>query len=209
MVKKLKPLLVQKELENKHIYIFTPREFKQIFDVTLRATQEFIKDHGRGELFIKLRNGLYGLFSRLPSEFEIANKLYQPSYISLDTALSHHHMIPEIIYGTTSVTTKATREFIANNIRYSYQKIKKQAFTGYQPEKIRGETILMAEPEKALADYLYFIDLKQRGLHYERLDLGKIKKSKLQNYIKLFKRPNMYKLLEEVYAQFRKPKRIY
>lgn len=209
MVKKLKPLLVQKELEKKHIYIFTPQEFKQIFDVTLRAVQEFVKDHSRGELFIKLRNGLYGLVSHLPSESEIANKLYQPSYISLDTALSYHHMIPETIYGTTSVTTKATREFIADNIRYSYQKIKKQAFTGYRLEKIRGEAILMAEPEKALADYLYFIDLKQRGLHYERLDLGKIKKSRLQNYIKLFNRPKMYKLLEEIYAEYRKPKRIY
>lgn len=209
MVKKLKPLLVQRELETKHIYIFTPKEFKQIFDVTLRAAQEFIKDHSRGELFTKLKNGLYGLVSRLPSEYEIANKVYQPSYISLDTALSYYHMIPEVIYAMTSVTPKLTREFVTNHIQYSYQKIKKRAFTGYQSQKMKGATILIAEPEKALADYLYFIDLKQRGLHYERLDLRKVKKSKLSQYIKLFERPTMRKLVEEVYAQFRKPQRIY
>ncbi|EKE20586.1 MAG: hypothetical protein ACD_7C00520G0001, partial [uncultured bacterium] len=105
--------------------------------------------------------------------------------------------------------SQATREFEVNNILYTYQKIKKENFGGYRPQNIAGYTILMAEPEKALADYLYFVDLKKRGLYYERLDLKKIKKGKLIKYVKLFKRPSMNKLVTQIYAEFRKPKRIY
>jgi len=67
----------------------------------------------------------------------------------------------------------------------------------------------MAEPEKALADYLYFVALKKRGLHYERLDLKKIKKTNLLSYIKLFQKPKMVELVEKIYTEFKKPKRIY
>ena len=70
-------------------------------------------------------------------------------------------------------------------------------------------TILMAEPEKALADYLYFVVLKRRSLHYERLDLKKINKANLLKHIKLFKQPQMNKLVKEIYAESKFPKRIY
>jgi hypothetical protein len=90
-----------------------------------------------------------------------------------------------------------------------YHKIKKDAYRGYKAMKYLGNTVLIAEPEKALADYLYFVVLKKRGLHYERLNLNKIKKANLLAYIKLFKQPEMIKLVKRIYAEFRKPKRIY
>ena len=143
------------------------------------------------------------------NHYLIANRLYEPSYISFDAALSFYGIIPETIYAVTSATTKATREFKADNIRFVYHKLKKEAYAGYKAIKHLDNTILMAEPEKALADYLYFVALKKRGLHYERLDLKKIKKTDLLSYVKLFKRPEMIKLVEKIYAEFKKPKRIY
>jgi len=209
MQRKLKPYNIVKKLKEKKISIFTPLEFKRVFNVSSYAVQWFIKTHTKKGLFVKLRSGLYILADYPPNHYLIANRLYEPSYISLDAALSFYEIIPETIYTITSVTTKTTREFKAGNIRFVYHKIKKAAFTGYRLIKYLDNTILIAEPEKALADYLYFVALKKRSLHYERLDLNKIKKTRLLNHVKLFKQPKMIKLVKKIYAEFRKPKRIY
>jgi len=209
MTRKLSPIKVQRELIERGILMFSPLEFQRIFDVSKSASNFFINFHLKKGFFAKIRNGLYMLADYPVNHYSIANRLYEPSYISFDTALSFHGIIPETIYALTSATTKITREFKADNIRFVYHKLKKEAYAGYKAIKHLDNTILMAEPEKALADYLYFVDLKKRGLHYERLDLKKIKKANLLSYVKLFKRPEMIKLVEKIYAEFKKPKRIY
>ena len=209
MIKKLSPIKVQRKLIEKNISMFSPLEFRRIFNVTKSAANFFINYHLKKGFFIKIRNGLYMLADYPANHYLIANRLYEPSYISFDAALSFYGIIPETIYAVTSATTKATREFEADNIRFVYHKLKKEAYAGYKAIKHLDNTILMAEPEKALADYLYFVALKKRGLHYERLDLKKIKKTNLLSYIKLFKRPKMVELVEKIYVEFRKPKRIY
>ena len=138
----------------------------------------------------------------------IANKLYQPSYISLEKALSYYNIIPETVYSITSVTAKSTREFETPRATFSYQTIKPEAYTGYNARNIDGFIVLFAQAEKALADYLYFVDLKKVSLN-DRLMLKNIKRSKLTSYVRLFKRQGMLKLIDEIYAQYRKPRRIY
>ena len=209
MSKKLSPIKVQRELIKRGILMFSPLEFRRIFGVTKSAANFFINFHLKKGFFVKIRNGLYMLADHPADHYLIANRLYEPSYISFDAALSFYGIIPETIYAVTSATTKATREFKADNIRFVYHKLKKEAYTGYKAIKYLNSTILIAEPEKALADYLYFVALKKRGLHYERLDLKKIKKADLLFYVKLFKRPEMIKLVEKIYVEFKKPKRIY
>ncbi len=209
MHRKLRPLKVVRELRDKKITLFTPLEFKRVFGVSNYAVQWFIKTHTKKGVFVKIRRGLYMLADYPVDYYLIANRLYQPSYISFDAALSFYGIIPETVYTITSATTKTTREFEADNIRFVYHKIKKEAYTGYKSMKYLDSTILMAEPEKALADYLYFVAIGKRGLHYERLDLKKIKKTDLLRHIKMFKLPRMIKLVKEIYAEFRKPKRIY
>ena len=41
----------------------------------------------------------------------VANKIYSPSYISLETALSYYGLIPESVYALTSVSTRKTISF--------------------------------------------------------------------------------------------------
>jgi predicted transcriptional regulator of viral defense system len=143
-----------------------------------------------------------------PSNYFVANKLYQPSYISLEKALSHYGIIPETVYTTTSVTTKIPREFNTPLGIFGYQRIKKDAFTGYSLKELNGEKALIAEPEKALADYLNFVYLKRVSLN-DRLELKDIKKSELINSVKLFKRKSMLKLIDQIYAEYKKPREIY
>ncbi|MDO9528910.1 MAG: hypothetical protein Q7J27_07110 [Syntrophales bacterium] len=196
MERKLKPIYVQQALQAKGVQLFSPSEFQRVFDVSLRATQEFIKDHC-DDLFLKIRNGLYALRDDQPQEEVIANRLYAPSYISFEYALNRYDIIPEIVYAVTSATTRITREFVVNNKSFAYSHIKKQAYRGYKTEKIEGVTVLIAEPEKALADYLYFVDLKRKTLN-ERLNVRKLKKKVIMEYTRLFGRESLIKLVREI-----------
>ena len=189
MERKLKPIFVQQNLQEKGVGLFSPLEFQRIFSVSLRASQEFIKDH-TSDIFLKLKNGLYALRSDPPKEEVIANRLYAPSYSSFEYAMARYGLIPESVYAVTSATTRITREFIVNHKSFEYSRIKKQAYRGYKAQKAEGMTILIAEPEKALVDYLYFVDLKLKRLN-ERLNLRKVKKKAAIEYARLFERKSL------------------
>ncbi len=208
MIKKLKPVQVEEKLKSLGISVFTPREFGDIFGVKPNTASVFINRNLTSGLFLKLRNGFYVLKDSNPSLYLIANKLYQPSYVSLEKALAHYGIIPEAVYTITSVTTKPTREFQTPNATYSYQQIKQEAFTGYSPIQLEGSIVLFADPEKALADYLYFVDLKKISLN-DRLNFANINKKKLNQFARLFKRSSLMKLIEQVYVEQRKPRTIH
>jgi predicted transcriptional regulator of viral defense system len=196
MERKLKPIYVQHALAAKGLRLFSPSDFERIFGVSQRAAQEFVKDHC-DDIFLKARNGLYALRIDPPPEEAVANRLYAPSYVSFEYALARYGIIPESVYAVTSATTRTTREFIVSNKSFTYSHIKKQAFRGYRTEKTGGVTVLIAEPEKALVDYLYFVDLKRKVLS-ERLNVRKVKKGAVVEYARLFSRKSLMKLIIEL-----------
>ncbi len=208
MVPKLNRLQVAEKLKFICLTLFTPQEFAGVFEVSANTATSFIKRNVKSGLFIKLRNKFYSLKDAAPPRFFVANKLYEPSYVSLTAALSHYGIIPEGVYATTSITTKAGREFNTPKGVFIYQRIKKEAFTGYSLKFIDNDKVLIADPAKALADYLYFVDLKRVSLN-DRLKLKSIKKSVLLEFVKLFKRPGMLKLVDHIYAEYKKPRTIY
>jgi len=195
-MKSLNVLEVLSGLSRKKMRIFSPEEFRRLFRVTLRATQEFIKDHNR-DLFTKIRNGLYALRSEPPHELEIANRLYEPSYVSLEYALAYYRLIPETVYAVTSVTTKITREFTVQGKNYEYSRIKRSAYTGYRLVKEGQVKMLMAVPEKALVDTCYFIDLRLKSLN-DRLRVNKVNAKEALRYARLFNRESLVKLVREI-----------
>ncbi|MDD2731867.1 MAG: hypothetical protein PHI53_01575 [Candidatus Pacebacteria bacterium] len=208
MIQKLNRINVEKKLKLMGISIFSPIEFRNIFGVSPNTASAFIKRNIKSGLFLKLRSGFYMISDSNPALYLIANKLYEPSYVSLNTALSHYGIIPEVVYAVTSITTKASREFNTPKGSLIYQKIKKEAFTGYGLKLIDNDNVLIAEPEKALADYLYFVDLKKVSLS-DRLELKKIKKDELIKFVKLFKHESMFKLVDQIYAEYKKPRKVY
>lgn len=211
MADKLKRIEVEEKLKGLGVLIFTPPEFAGFLNVPIKTATNFISTNignsGSG-LFLKLRNGLYMVKDAYVSSLFIANKMYEPSYVSLNTALSHYGVIPEVVYATTSVTAKTPREFATPKGNFIYQRIKKKAFTGYGLRLIDRDNVLIAEPEKALADYLYFVDLKRVSLN-DRLELKTIKKSALLEFVKLFERKSLIKLVDHVYVEYKKPRKIY
>lgn len=119
--------------------------------------------------------------------FLIANRIYAPSYISLEMAFWYHGLIPEGVYTVTSVTSRTTRVLHSDIAVFSYRKIKRELFFGYVLLPYRNSNIRMAELEKAILDYLYlntristdrdFYELRiQREILSEKIDVGRFKR---------------------------------
>lgn len=193
----INPLVVHDTLQEKKVTLFTPHEFSRVFKVPARNTRYFLEAYTKRGLLVRLRKGLYVLKEMIPNEEAIANALYQPSYISLEYALSRFGIIPEMPYTITSVTTKITATFTVLGRDFSYQKIKKTAFTGYVPEKVGRHAIFIATPEKALVDYLYFVSLGKKTLN-DRLLIDRLDWKKIKSYGKRYVRPRLDELIAAV-----------
>ena len=112
----------------------------------------------KSEDLISLRRGLYVVGYKMdlpqPEPFLIANHLRGPSYISLESALSHWNLIPERVYEISSVTTKTSKLYKTPVGRFRFQRLTTPYYScGIQNIAYSSkQTILIATPEKALCD---------------------------------------------------------
>ncbi len=104
-----------------------------------------------GEL-IQLRRGLYATRRGL-NPLALAGPIYGPSYISFESALSWHGLIPEAVYEITSATLRRPRE-IENSIgRFRYRRIPEPAYPiGVDWIRDAEVPFLLACPTKAICD---------------------------------------------------------
>lgn len=111
--------------------------------------------------FIRVKKGLYvfGLKhqKQLVSSEILANKIFGPSYVSLEYALMFYGLIPEYVEEITSVTPKRNKQFSTPVGRFTYKHIPRKLFgVGFNLVSLGANRYtLMATPEKALADLLY------------------------------------------------------
>lgn len=107
---------------------------------------------------IKIRNGYY-CFSTIEKNdfflFHVGNKIYSPSYISLETALSYYNVIPEGVYTITSITTLKTNRFNTPVGQFDFKHVQPQLFYGYQLVPFQNKKVSMATIEKTVLDYIY------------------------------------------------------
>ncbi len=110
-------------------------------------------------LIKSLPGGYYMLANQTVDEqhlFTLANTIYQPSYISLESALAYYGVIPEAVLGVTSVSSRKTIRYQSTWGEFKYRSVKSVYMVGYlvvEPEQKRKYTI--ARLEKAVLDYLY------------------------------------------------------
>lgn len=143
---------------------------------------------------IKLKNGIYAFSERKSGlGLEVISRyLYEPSYISLERALSKHGLIPEIVYNVTAVTTRKTMTLKNVFGVFIFRNIKKDLFFGYNKIKENGNVYFLAEPEKALLDFLYLNAAKINntddvdGLRLNEIVLGGLNRKKIKEYLKIF-----------------------
>jgi predicted transcriptional regulator of viral defense system len=151
---------------------------------------------------IRIKKGLYTFgpdFQRNSPSVEIlANLIHPPSYISLEYALSKYGLIPERVYVVTSICLKRPRVFKTPLGTFSYKKRPLSIYpTGIKQVQVPDEgNYLIAEPEKALVDFLFqtseikdVLEMKEylyENLRMELLDLRKLNKKSLIEILHLY-----------------------
>jgi len=113
----------------------------------------------QGDL-IHLRRGYYSLAEKhrrgALNLFAISQKIYGPSCVSLESALSYHGWIPEAVYTTTCITSQRSRDFHTPLGKFAYQHVPlKVLMVDVERLSPGAETFLMARPWRALADYVF------------------------------------------------------
>ena len=175
----------ERHIKAKNIKLFTPLDVQRFLSRSKIAITFLIPRLKKQGYIQSIKRGIYKLSDEQIPDLYVANKLYEPSYVSLDFALSYHRVIPENVYEITSITPKTTRRFEIFGKIYSYRRVKKAAFAGYTVAKQKGCSFLIAEPEKAFVDANYFRILD--GLKpIARFDKEKINPEKALRYAKLF-----------------------
>lgn len=175
----------EREIKEKNIKLFTPLDVQRFLGRSKIAVTFLVHRLKKQGHIQSLKRGIYKLSDDQVPDVYLANKLYEPSYVSLEFALSYHRVIPETVYEITSITPKTTRHFEALGKIYSYRRVKKSAFAGYTTAKQKGFSFFIADPEKAFVDLNYFRMLD--GLKpISRFNKEKIAPAKALRYAKLF-----------------------
>lgn len=143
----------------------------------------------------RIRNGLY-FFSDININEALnlfaANKIYSPSYVSMETALNYYGIIPEGVFNTTSITTLKTNEFNTSLGNFTYNTIKRKCFFGYKLVENENVNFKIAEPEKTLLDFFYY---KQNITTIEDIYALRLNKEVIEsivNFNKLFDYGEIY-----------------
>ena len=110
---------------------------------------------------IRLKRGLYVVSAseshRRLNEFLIANHIYNPSYISRQSALRYYGLIPERVYEITSMTMKHTKSYTNALGNFSYLHCPLEYYiVGLRTEREDNVNFLIASPEKALCDLIIY-----------------------------------------------------
>ena len=144
-------------------------------DASLGARNLLVHRAIKADEILRLKPGLFSLDGRFrksePHPFQIAALLHYPSHISLESALAWHHLIPEAVYQTSSVTSERSRTFRTPLGIFSFQRVpSRMPRAGVESVEIARNTwAFIATPLRAIADMLYVnrtITWQRDGLSY-------------------------------------------
>lgn len=142
-----------------HFSYFKPSTISQFVGNSRTLKNQLVTWQRQGKVIL-LKRGFYTLneqerLAPLP-HFLVSNLLCAPSYVSFEAALSDWGLIPERVVQVTAVTPRRTAVFKNRLGVFRYRFIKRERFFGYDQVEREGLPVLMAFPEKALLDQIYF-----------------------------------------------------
>lgn len=161
---------------------------------------------------MRIKNGLYLMGKEYQkyslSSFSVAGLMINPSYISLESALSYYQLIPEAVYTTTSVTLARTQKDNNDFGHFTFQHLRLKFFNHsfYQITLDSANKFLMASPLKAIVDLTYLNNKYYESLRDLEEDLRFdsnhffsfkefINKEKIETLKQIYHIPRIQKLL--------------
>jgi hypothetical protein len=173
------------------IQLFTDNDLKLIFpEKDHSAIYNSLAYHLKKKNVERFKRGLYSLSPQRGkqysfSKFKLANKMVLHSFISFESALSHHGLIPEAVYEISSASLNKNLLFENSLGRFTYTFSPIELFyLGVEKDETTDAKI--ANPMRALFDLVYI----RRKLYQKSEDLDndlRIDLAELKKYLSHFK----------------------
>ena len=161
--------------------LFTTEDLRKLFRIKKSNTLYKTVESLIGEkILLPVSKGKYIFRNTSPHDFEVANFLYPPSYISFESALAFHNVLVQAPYNIISATPLRNKKVVSNNKEYIYVHVTPKAYFGY----VKEGSFLISSPEKALLDALYLMSKGLRRLDIADLDLSDINKNRVRFILK-------------------------
>ncbi len=109
-----------------------------------------------------VRKGIYTKDKNY-NQYELATKIYTPSYISFETVLAKAGVVFQL-YGQIFVASYLTRELTIDGQTYSFKKIKDSILTDKTGIEVK-DNYFIASPERAFLDVVYL----NKEYHFDNL----------------------------------------
>lgn len=136
----------------------------------------------KSKVLERIERDKYALVGNKIDPFLAANLLYAPSYVSLESALNYHGILSQFPSIVTSITTKKPLNKKNSMGEFEYSSLQGKLFFGWT----KRDGYLIAEPEKALLDQIYFYSKGLRALSWDEYDFSVIKQKSLVEYLTIF-----------------------
>lgn len=128
----------------------------------IRLVKKRLYRYAKSEKLYSIRRGFYAKDKNY-NKFELATKIYTPSYISLETVLAKAGITFQL-YNRTFVVSYLTREITADGQKYTFRKIKDSLLTNTAGVEQR-ENYAIATSERAFLDTVYL----NKNYHFDNL----------------------------------------
>ena len=188
--------LLTKKLLESGLTLINSKTLKDILGIKSERTYyRIVSDFIKNGVLINIEKNKYCVTGKNIDTFEIANFLYQPSYISLETALNYWGILSQFPFEITNVTSKKniTKKF--DEKIYSYSHINSKYFGMFT----KKNNMLIALPEKALFDQIYLASKGLKSINFDEYDLGNINvKTFLDMYRQLKADKNIMELVKKI-----------
>src|SRR3989338_106701 len=166
--------VITKKIYDSPIKLFSLKSLNDLLEITKKSSfYKVIKRLIDNEVLVKIERNKYCLKNYSCNDFIFANFIYEPSYISFESALSYYGILSQFPHEITSASTKQTKSKTYSGKQFNYYKIQNKLFWGYT----KKENYLIADKEKALSDQIYLSSKGIKSLHIEELDLSLIDKN--------------------------------
>ncbi|MDO9547780.1 MAG: hypothetical protein Q7J65_02305 [Candidatus Marinimicrobia bacterium] len=168
--------------------MFTIRDVAQALGISIASARVLCSRYSKSGQIIRIRNNFYILTERWNyltqwEQFLIANRIQVPSYISLATAINYYELSEQIYRGNIeSIAQKRSIEYPVRGLRFIYRLIKAEYYRGF----ILREGVFIAEPEKALADVIYYASIGRYAFDFSALNWRRLDRSHLLEWLSVY-----------------------
>ena len=139
--------------------------------------------------------------NRLVPDFlgrELINMLRSEAYLSLETVLRDSGVSTQSPTVLTCVTPGRPGEFRAKSVSINFRRLSRNLFWGFQERHTRYGKYNVADPEKALLDWVYLRRQEGSTINTDELDLQRLDRGKLLQYAARFPVPVKQQIVEAV-----------